>query len=424
MAEQLPMLALSPTMENGVIVKWAYEEGDTVAEGDVLCEVETDKAVMEYTSTVEGTLLKILLAEGDQANVGEPICIVGDPGEDISGLTSTAKSAPPTPAASPAPAAPVADPSTPAPAAPAAAAPSVPAPASLAASVTAGRVKSTPIARRIAEQHGVDLNQVQGTGPGGRITKRDVQNMVASSTRQIASAPGHTLGDQDLEAVLQPISNKRRIIAQRLTESKYSSPHFYMKIRAKMDDILAARKELNSQQNLKVSFNAYLIKLVSFALRRHPMVNSSWTETNIVKHGRIDIGLAVALEDGLITPIVRNCNHKGILEIDAELKDLIERARNDRLKPEEFQNSTFTISNLGAFGIEEFSAIINPPNAAILAVGKVDRVPLVNDQDELEIHSLMSMTLSCDHRVIDGTVGAGFLFELKSMLEDPIRSLY
>ncbi len=416
MAEKLPMLALSPTMENGVIVKWHYNEGDAVSEGDVLCEVETDKAVMDYTSNVEGTLLKILLPEGQEAGVGDPICIVGEAGEDISNMATAAAPAKISKAAAESQTSPATSGKQPQATVSTPAAP-VRAPGE--------KLRSTPIARRLADKHGLNLSKLAGTGPGGRITKRDVENAMQSTARQIASAPGKALDDQDLEAVMMPISSKRRIIAQRLTESKYTSPHFYMKISAIMDELLRARQELNRRSDHRVSFNAFLIKFVATSLKRHPMVNSSWIEENIIKHGRIDIGLAVALEDGLITPIVRDCSHKGILQIDEELKDLIERARNDRLKPEEFQNSTFTISNLGTFGIEEFSAIINPPNAAILAVGKVTKTPLVDETtEEIVIRSTMTLSLSCDHRVIDGTVGAAFLTDLKEMLEYPVQSLY
>ena len=410
MAETLPMLALSPTMENGVIVKWHAAKGDTVAEGDVLCEVETDKAVMEYTSTAVGTLLQVNVQEGEQATVGQTICIIGEAGEDISGLKDEATTPSEVAASSTKKAAATAIVDPP---------PTLPKVPS-----SGGKIKSTPIARKLAEKHGLDITRVQGSGPGGRITKRDVQKAVSGSARRIASAPGVVLEEEDMEAVLLPVSTRRRIIAQRLSESKYSSPHFYMKLTAIMDRILQSRKDLNKKLDLKVSFNSFLIKFAATSLKRHPMVNSSWTEDNIIKHGRIDIGLAVALKDGLITPVIRDCYHKGILQIDQELKDLINKAREDRLAPADYQNSTFTISNLGSFGIEEFSAIINPPNSAILAVGKAVRLPMVDEKDEISIKSTMTLTLSCDHRVIDGTVGAAFLTDLKNMLEFPIQSLY
>jgi len=410
MAEKMPMLALSPTMENGVIVKWHAAQGDAVAEGDVLCEVETDKAVMEYTSTAEGVILDVTVQEGKQATVGQTICIIGEAGEDISGLKDEAAT-PSEVAASAtkkAAATAIVDPPL--------TLPKVPS--------SGGKIKSTPIARKMAEKHGLDITRIQGGGPGGRITKRDVQKSVNGSARRIASAPGVVLDEEDMEAVLLPVSTRRRIIAQRLSESKYSSPHFYMKLTAIMDRIMQSRIDLNQKLNLKVSFNSFLIKFAATSLRRHPMVNASWTEDNIIKHGRIDIGLAVALEDGLITPVIRDCYHKGILQIDQELKGLINKAREDHLAPADYQNSTFTISNLGSFGIEEFSAIINPPNSAILAVGKAVRVPRVNDKDEITINSMMTLTLSCDHRVIDGAVGASFMTDLKNMLEFPIQSLY
>ena len=399
------MLALSPTMEEGVIVKWCVKEGDAVASGDILCEVETDKAVMEYAGTCDGTLLKIVVPEGVKAAIGETICIVGEPGEDVA-LLSTESAAPPAKQEAPAPKA-----ETPTPARPVIAS-------------SGGKLRTTPIARKLADKHELDITKIRGTGPQGRITKRDVQKAVEDKLRTVASVPGAELAAEDLEAVAIPVSAKRKIIAQRLFESKYNSPHFYIKISAVMDELLRARQELNQKRKTKISFNAFMIKFVAQSLKHHPMINASWMEDRIVRHGRIDIGLAVALEDGLITPIVRNCANKGILEIDAELQELIAKARAERLIPEEYMNSTFCISNLGSYGIEEFSAIINPPNSAILALGSTVRTPFVVENDEITICSAMTMTLSCDHRVIDGTVGAAFLTDLKGMLEYPVQSLY
>jgi pyruvate dehydrogenase E2 component (dihydrolipoamide acetyltransferase) len=221
-----------------------------------------------------------------------------------------------------------------------------------------------------------------------------------------------------------PVSKKRKIIAQRLAESKYSAPHYYLKVRVAMDTLLEARKALNARAPQKVSMNAFLLKFVAEALKRHPMVNATWQGDTILKHGSIDIGLAVAQPDGLITPVVRNCGAKGILAIDDDLQELIQKAQNNRLDPEEYTNATFTITNLGSFGIQEFTAIINPPGSAILAVGEIRKEPVVGENDELFIHSMMTLTLSCDHRVIDGAIGAAFLKTLKEMLEEPIRTLY
>jgi pyruvate dehydrogenase E2 component (dihydrolipoamide acetyltransferase) len=410
MAEKLPMLALSPTMEQGIIVKWSKNEGDTINEGDVLCEVETDKAVMEYSTTLEGTLLKIIKPEGDGASVGQTIAIIGDNDEDVSSLIAETKKEG---EAASAPAAPTAT----------AAAPPVAAPVATVAPASTGKIKSSPMARKLAKKNNIDITRISGSGPNGRIVVADIESAVKHGIQNIASAPGQTLSGEALQEVIIPVSMQRKVIAERLAESKYSSPHFYLKITTAVDKIIAARQDINKSQGAKISFNAFMMKFVALCLKRHPMINASWMEANIVQHGRIDIGLAVALEDGLITPIVRNCESKGILQIDAELKVLIQKAFDKKLQPEDYLNSTFCISNLGSFGIEDFTAIINPPNAAILAVGKVNRMPVVGDHDEINIQSLMKMTLSCDHRVIDGAQGANFMNDLKNCLEFPVQSL-
>jgi pyruvate dehydrogenase E2 component (dihydrolipoamide acetyltransferase) len=411
MAEKLPMLALSPTMEEGVIVKWHVKEGDSIASGDVICEVETDKAVMEYTTNSEGTLLKIVVGEGAKAAIAETIAVVGEAGEDIASLLTE-------------PAKPAAKPQAPKPSEPVAAPPAVPQPSPPSQAASGSKLRSTPIARKIADKHELDLTRIQGTGPQGRVTKRDVQKAIENKLRTVASVPGAQMAADDLDAVAMPVSPKRKIIAQRLFESKYNSPHFYVKLTVVMDELLRARQELNQRRKNKVSFNAFLMKFVAQSLKRHPMINATWMEDKIIKHGRVDIGLAVALEDGLITPIVRDCAKKGILQIDEELQGLIAKARAEKLMPDEYLNSTFCISNLGSYGVDEFSAIINPPNSAILALGATVRTPFVVENDEIEIRSAMAMTLSCDHRVIDGTVAAEFLTDLKGMLEYPVQSLY
>jgi len=412
MAEKLPMLALSPTMEQGIIVKWTKNEGDNVNEGDVLCEVETDKAVMEYSTTLDGTLLKIIKPEGDGASVGETIAIIGESGEDIASLIAETQSEGEAVSAAPATAS---EPTTATTAAPAAVATPPAAPT--------GKVKSSPMARKLAKKNNIDITRVSGTGPNGRIVVADIEAAVNQGIQSIASAPGQTLSAPELDEVVIPVSMQRKVIAERLAESKYSSPHFYLKITSAVDKIIAARHDLNKAQGHKISFNAFMMKFVAQCLKRHPMINASWMEASIVQHGRIDIGLAVALEDGLITPIVRNCESKGILQIDSELKALIKKAFDKKLQPQDYLNSTFCISNLGSFGIDDFTAIINPPNAAILAIGKVTKTPVVGPNDEIDIQSLMKMTLSCDHRVIDGAQGANFMNDLKNCLEFPVQSL-
>jgi pyruvate dehydrogenase E2 component (dihydrolipoamide acetyltransferase) len=411
MAEKVLMLALSPTMETGTIAKWSKQEGETVASGDVICEVETDKAVMDYESMQEGTLLKIVLPEGGAAEVGDTIAIIGEEGEDIAALLEERLPKPPkqsqekpkeTPATEEAPQTAQQE---------SAAAPP---------SASTDKIKASPLAKAMANDAGLELSAITGSGPGGRIIKRDIEQAMQQPAR--AQAPVQMIASAEDETI--PVSQKRKIIAQRLAESKYSAPHYYLKVRVNMDTLLQARKTLNARSAQKVSMNAFLIKFVAEALRRHPMVNSTWQAETILKHGHIDIGLAVAQPDGLITPVVRDCAVKGILAIDEDLQDLIQKAQNNRLQPDEYTNATFTISNLGSFGIQEFTAIINPPGSAILAVGEIRREPVVGEEDELFIHSLMTLTLSCDHRVIDGVIGAAFLKTLKDMLEDPIRTLY
>jgi pyruvate dehydrogenase E2 component (dihydrolipoamide acetyltransferase) len=272
----------------------------------------------------------------------------------------------------------------------------------------------------MAQDEGLDLRVIRGSGPGGRIIKRDIEKALEERTKAVPTlATPPALTDEIIN-----VSQKRKIIAQRLAESKYSAPHYYLRVIVKMDEILKARKSLNVRLTNKVSMNAFLIKFAAEAIKKYPIINSTWNGETITKHGSIDIGLAVAQPDGLITPVVRNCAHKGIIAIDDELKVLIQKAQNNRLEPEEYTGATFTITNLGSFGIQEFTAIINPPGSAILAVGEIQKEPVVGGNDQIFIQLNMRLTLSCDHRVIDGAIGASFLKELKDMLEEPVRTLY
>jgi len=408
MAEKLLMLALSPTMETGVIAKWLKKEGDTVESGDLLCEVETDKATMDYESPASGTLLKIVLEEGSSAAVGDLIGVVGKPGEDIKALLAE----PEEPAK---PESPKPEKTQPAPEKQ----PDAPSPETTGEK---GRVRSSPLARKLAEMNGIELETIKGSGPEGRVVKADVEKAMAgqaAAPAAKAAAPAPVSGDTVI-----PVSGKRKVIARRLSESKYSAPHYYLKVRVAMDTILDARAKLNAKASQKVSLNAYLIKFAAEALKRHPAVNASWAGDSIIRFGRVDIGLAVAQEDGLITPVVRDCANKGLLEIEKDLQDLIQKARSNALKPEEYSDATFTISSLGSFGIEEFTAIINPPGSAILAVGEIRKEPVVQPDDSIQVKQMMRLTLSCDHRVIDGAVGAAFLTDLRTLLEEPIRALY
>lgn len=405
MAEKIIMLALSPTMETGTIVKWHKKEGDDISSGDILCEVETDKATMDYESTTEGTLLKITSAAGSQVKVGEMIGIAGKPSEDISGLlkqaepivrkTETQKKV--------AGNEPVSD---------------------KLQNITPSEkehapygVRASPLARQLALESGIDIQSIKGSGPGGRIIKQDVERVTAQGGQP------ETFTKEQFQQKI-PLSDKRRIIAQRMTQSMISAPHFYLTIAVRMDYLVNSRNSFNSSIKSKITFNAFFIKLVAEALRKNPIVNSSWAEDFIIRHSSIDIGLAVAQKDGLITPVVRDCANKGIVAIDSELHDLVQRGREGRLSLQEYTEATFTISNLGSYGVRQFTAIINPPASAILAIGEIfDELSFSADGGYQKHHSML-MTLSCDHRVIDGAIAAQFAGDLKNMMENPITVLY
>lgn len=425
MAEKVLMLALSPTMESGVISKWIKHEGDTIAEGDVLCEVETDKAVMDYESAYKGTLLKIVLKDGDHAAVGELMAVVGKPGEDIASVLAGNGTVDKKPdqATTKQPDAPVEKPTE-------GATSTADAGAQVAEqnagqdSSSVGHIKSSPLARKLAEVKGIPLGNIIGSGPAGRVVKRDVEAAAAtvgSGVKTVPPAKTVVLQPTGLDESI-PVSGKRKIIAARLAESMYTAPHYYLKLSVRMDALLAARKQLASGGE-KLSLNAFLMKFIGRALQKHPEINATWQGDTILRHGSVDIGLAVAQPDGLITPVVRDCSGKGIKQIDSELAVLVDKALKGGLKPEDYSGATFTISNLGSFGIEEFTAIINPPGSAILAVGKIMKQQVVEDDDTVHIVSLMKLTLSCDHRVIDGAVGARFLKDLADMIENPILAL-
>ncbi|MFW5744020.1 MAG: dihydrolipoamide acetyltransferase family protein, partial [Spirochaetota bacterium] len=291
-----------------------------------------------------------------------------------------------------------------------------------------GVVKASPLARKLAADRGMDISQISGSGPGGRVVKADVENFVPGAASGAAAAPAGGFSPAAAMApgqdVTIPVAGKRAVIARRLAESKFTAPHYYLKNSVQMDAAMDARKQLNAELPEKVGFNAFLMKFAAEALKRHPEVNASWQGDHILQFGSIDIGLAVDLGNGLITPIVRNCGNKGIVAIDRELKELIAKAGEGKLQPEEYTGATFTISNLGSFGIEEFTAIINPPGSAILAVGEIAKTVVVNDNDEIDVAQIMKMTLSCDHRVVDGATGGRFLSELRKIVENPVRVLF
>ena len=431
MITRVVLAKLSPTMEEGTIVKWSKKEGDAIKVGDVLAEIETDKANMEMEALGSGVLRKILVQAGGKAPIGSLIGVIADANEDISAMLAEAAKA--APAASPQPAPAAAAPAAPAPAAPrpAAQAAPTPAPAPALAAVPApaaapgGRVKSSPLARAIAAQKNVPLTLVAGSGPGGRIIKRDVEGYIASP-RPAAGAPAAARPAAPAPAVPAgtaiPVSNIRRVIAKRLSESAFTAPHFYVTVEIDMDAAVSLREQLIRAEEIKLSYNDLVVKACAKALARFPTVNASWTGETIQTHAEVHVGIAVSIPDGLITPVVRNADRKHVVEIASEIKDLAARARDRKLKPEEFTGSTFTISNLGMFDVTEFTAIINPPESCILAVGAVRKQPVVKN-DQLAVGHRMKVTLSSDHRVVDGALAAQFLAEVRRLLESPVSLL-
>lgn len=415
---QILMPALSPTMTEGTLSKWLVKEGDEVASGDIIAEIETDKATMELEAVDEGKIGKILVNEGTEGvEVNKPIGVLLEEGEDESDIGDMA--AAPSPAPAPAPkesakAAPAPQPSSPAP---------KPAPAA----ASGDRIFASPLAKRIAANAGIDLAGIVGSGPKGRIVKADIDVALAGGvTRAAATAPAVASDVPDFGQPYTEVANTnvRKVIARRLLEAKQTIPHFYLTVDCVIDKLLALRKDLNGREgaDYKLSVNDFVIKACAVAMRKVPMANASWTEEAIRLYDNVDVSVAVATDGGLITPIIRKADQKGLLSISNEMKDLAARARDNKLKPEEFQGGGFSISNLGMYGIKEFSAIINPPQVAILAVGAGEQRPIVKD-GALAIGTVMSCTLSCDHRVVDGAVGAEFLQALKPLIEDPISLL-
>lgn len=418
-AKEIRMPLLSDTMTEGKIVAWNKKLGDFVKSDDVIAEVETDKATMEVVGYEEGTLLYIGVEAGNAAKVNEIMAIVGPAGTDVSAYIAAEKSG--------ANAGVATAPSTETPAAttaaPAASAPAV-APTPVSTS-TDGRVKASPLARKLAQERGIDLTQVQGTGDFGRITKRDVDSYVPQAAAPVAAksvaapvaAVAGTEGFTDI-----PLTQMRKVIARRLGESKFSAPHFYLTMEINMDQAMAARAAMNEVSPVKISFNDMIIKASAMALRRHPDVNSSWMGEFIRQNHHVHIGSAVAMPDGLIVPVIRFADQKSLSQIASEAKELYGKAKDKKLQPAEFSGNTFTISNLGMMDIEEFTAIINPPDSAILAVGRIKEV-VVRKGEGFGVTNVMKLTLSCDHRSVDGAVGAAFLQTLKQFLENPVTML-
>lgn len=418
-------------MEEGTLAKWLVKEGQAVSSGDVIAEIETDKATMEVEAIDEGTVGKLLVAEGTEGvKVNTVIAILLEEGEDASAAAAaTPAPAPEQPKATPAPAPQAAAPQ----AAPVVAAPAA-APAPVSPAVSGGdRVAASPLARRMAAQSGLDLAALSGSGPNGRIVKADIESALsgvapvqtgatAPALPPRASAPAQP-GSASYTEI--PNNNMRKVIARRLVESKQLVPHFYLTIECDIDNLLAMRKDLNERAKdgaYKLSVNDFVIRAAALALKKVPAANASWTDAATLRYDAADISVAVAVKNGLITPIVSNADGKGLAEISVEMKELAGRAHEGKLMPEEYQGGTFSISNLGMFGIKEFAAVINPPQGAILAIGAGEQRPVVKD-GALSIATMMSCTLSCDHRVVDGAIGAELLNAFKGLIEDPVTML-
>ena len=415
MAEIVRMPKLSDTMTEGVVAKWNKKVGDKVKSGDILAEIETDKATMEFESFVDGTLLHIGVQQGQTAPVDSLLAIFGKEGEDISKLLAEAASTAPkeqaqaqeakTAAVAPAPApVPVPKVQEQVPVAKSAPAPAPAAPSN-------GRIKASPLAKHLAEEKGIDISRVRGSGPEGRVIKADVENYTGG---------GMAFSGPQVERFTEvPVSQMRKTIAKRLAESKFSAPHFYLTIELDMSRAMQVREAINASiAPDKISFNDMVIKAVAVALKQHPKVNSSWLGDRIRFNEHVHIGVAVAVEEGLLVPVVRFADGKALRAIGAEVRDYAKKAKEKKLQPQDWEGNTFTISNLGMFGIDEFTAIINPPDACILAVGGIMEKPVVKD-GRIVVGHTMKVTLSCDHRVVDGATGAAFLNTVRDLLEEP-----
>ena len=404
MAELIRLPKMSDTMEEGVIVKWNVKVGDTVKTGDILADVETDKATMELENFVKGTILQLKAKEGEATPVDSVIAIIGQEGEDYSALLNGAA----TPEAKPVESskketAPIAE-------------TKIAEVSQPVVNTSDDRIKASPLAKKLAEDKGIDIQNINGSGDNGRIVKRDIENYTPSALASSASSGWIECYDE------VNVSQMRKTIAGRLAESKFTAPHFYLTMEINMDKAMEAREKMNEYSEVKISVNDMVVKASAVSLQKHPAVNSSWLGTKIRYNYHIHIGVAMAVEDGLLVPVVRFVNHKNLSAISTEIKAYGIKAKDKKLQPTDWQGNTFTISNLGMFGIEEFTAIINPPDACILAVGGVkDTVGVVNG--EIKPVKTMKVTLSCDHRVVDGVVGSKFLNTLKELLEEPVKLL-
>lgn len=418
MAEFLRLPRMSDTMEEGVIASIAIKVGDTLNPGDLIGEVETDKAAMDWESDQEGVVLHIIAGEGDAIPVNGRVAILGEEGESFEDLLNTADAETTDAPAEKAPAqeAPKSVAAEPTPA-PVTKVETTPAPTVPASSTSDGRVKASPLARKLAEEFNVNLSDIQGSGEDGRIVKRDIEAYAANP-----APAANKVFTATLEARDERVSMMRKTIAKRLSESKFTAPHFYLKISVDMRNAMEARKEIKAAFDMKFSFNDLVIKACAMALRKHPNINASWLGDIIRYHADINIGMAVAVDEGLVVPVIKHADQLGLSEISASARSFVDKARNRQLSSEEMQGNTFSISNLGMMGIDEFTAIVNPPDACILAVGAI-RPELALEEGELVEKQMMKLTLSCDHRVVDGAVGAAFLATLKGHLENPVSML-
>lgn len=419
-ATLITMPKMSDTMQEGTIASWLKKEGDEIKSGDILAEVETDKATMELESYEDGILLHIGVGEGDAVEIDGVIAIIGEKGADFEKLLKAhqSKSAGSSQQEKPAEEKKESTSSdkdkvsedkqkeT-----------------STTSSSTNGRVKASPLAKKMADEKGVDISLVQGTGESGRIIKRDIENFDPASVKATATqaaAPGMSIGQESFKE--EKVSQMRKVIAKRLAESKFTAPHFYLTMEINMDKAIEARKSMNEMAPVKISFNDLVIKAAASALRQNPKVNSAWLGDKIRYNEHIHIGMAVAVDDGLLVPVIRFADSKSLSQISQEAKSLGAKAKNKELQPKDWEGNTFTVSNLGMFGIDEFTAIINPPDACIMAIGGIKETTIVKD-GEIKIGNIMKVTLSCDHRVVDGAIGSAFLLTFKSLLEDPVRML-
>ncbi|WP_293887601.1 MULTISPECIES: pyruvate dehydrogenase complex dihydrolipoamide acetyltransferase [unclassified Sphingobacterium] len=413
----ITMPLLSDTMKEGVIAQWNFKVGDTIKSDDAIADVETDKATMEVTAYADGTLLYVGLEAGEAAKVNDIIAIVGPAGTDITPLLNQKSDAPKAESTE----APKADATS-----------TASSPAAPAVSNDDSRVKASPLARKIAQEKGINLSDIKGSADGGRIVKKDVESFVPSAAQPVetksAAAPAEAkaitlptyVGEERYTE--KPVNQMRKTIARRLAESLFTAPHFYLTVSIDMDNAMAARAQINEVAPVKVSFNDIVVKAVAVALKKHPAVNSSWQGDKIRFNEHTNIGVAMAVEDGLLVPVVRFADGKSLSHISAEVKDFAQKAKAKKLQPADWEGSTFTVSNLGMFGIDEFTSIINSPDGAILSVGAIQAVPVVKNGAVVP-GNVMKVTLGCDHRVVDGATGAAFLQTLKSLVENPVRLL-